>query len=190
MLLLVQFLLDGLLGLVVVAVWIGVAGVGGVRAHAGELLVALACQRENVFDLMRLARHLVEDELELRGQAQTGLGAHHGAQASLGLVERLLGALAFALLMAVPAQRGPVDLGELEIIGHLDVGDRHVLESLVVQRGFHIRGDHTLDERRDAGGARIGSLHGVPYCLTSYAVLLFNTSRKPPCALGENGRRP
>lgn len=138
---------------------------------------------------MRLARHLVEDELELRGQAQTGLGAHHGAQASLGLVERLLGALAFALLMAVPAQRGPVDLGELEIIGHLDVGDRHVLESLVVQRGFHIRGDHTLDERRDAGGARIGSLHGVPYCLTSYAVLLFNTSRKPPCALGENGRR-
>ena len=62
----------------------------------GEFFVTLARDGENVFDLMRLARHLVEYEFELRGQTQTGLGAHEGTQTTLGLVQCLLCTAAFA----------------------------------------------------------------------------------------------
>ena len=64
-----------------------------------------------------------------RGQAQAGLGADQRAQAALGLVQRLLGAFAFALFLAGVAELGPVDLGQLQIVGHTDLGDRHVRQN-------------------------------------------------------------
>ena len=92
-----------IIGLVVL-VRIGVAGVLRVGAGLGEFFVALVCEREDVLDLMGLARHFVEDEFQLRGESQSGLGAYQGTQASFGLVQGLLRAAAFALLVSFVAE--------------------------------------------------------------------------------------
>ena len=141
---------------------IGFARILGGFTSLGEFFVTLARDGENVFDLMRLARHLVEYEFELRGQTQTGLGAHEGTQTTLGLVQCLLCTAAFALLMAFTAKLGPIDFGDLQIVGHTHFGDGHVCETLIVQLRLHGGCDHTLDQRRDACGARIGSCHCCP----------------------------
>ena len=79
---------------------VGVACILRSLTGLGKLFVTLARDGEDVFDLMGLSRHLIEDELKLRGQAQTGLGAYERTQTSLGLVQGLLCTAAFALLMA------------------------------------------------------------------------------------------
>ena len=142
---------------------IGVAGVLRVGAGLGEFFVALVCEREDVLDLMGLARHFVEDEFQLRGESQSGLGAYQGTQASFGLVQGLLRAAAFALLVSFVAELGPVDFRDLQIVGDAHFGDGHVGQSLVVQLRLHGRCDHTLNQRRDARGAGIGSCHCCPF---------------------------
>lgn len=59
-----------------------------------------------MFDLVSLAGHFIEHELELRSQAQASLVAHQRTQVALGLIECLLGALAFAFLVAFVAELG------------------------------------------------------------------------------------
>ena len=51
---------------------------------------------------------------------------------------------------------------DLQIVGHTHFGDGHVCETLIVQLRLHGGCDHTLDQRRDACGARIGSCHCCP----------------------------
>ena len=131
-------------------------------AGFGELFVTLARDGENIFDFMCFARHLVKHEFELRSQAQAGFSAHEGTQTALGLVQRLLCAATLALLVAFTAKLGPVDLGNLQIVGHAHFGDGHVCETFVVQLRLHGGCDHTLDQRRDTCGARIGSCHYRP----------------------------
>ena len=63
---------------------IGVAGVLGGGAGAGEFFVTLLGHGENVFDLVSLAGHFIEHELELRSQAQSSLVAHQRTQVTLG----------------------------------------------------------------------------------------------------------
>ena len=138
---------------------IGVAGVLGGGAGAGEFFVTLLGHGENVFDLVSLAGHFIEHELELRSQAQSSLVAHQRTQVTLGLIERLLGALAFAFLVAFVAELGPVDLGDLQIVGHTNFGDGDAGESLVMQFALNGGGDDTLNQGRNTCGARVGSCH-------------------------------
>ena len=63
---------------------IGVAGVLGGGASTGEFFVTLLGHGENVFDLVSLAGHFIEHELELRSQTQASLVAHQRTQVALG----------------------------------------------------------------------------------------------------------
>ena len=92
---------------------IGVAGVLGGGASTGEFFITLLGHGEYVFDLVSLAGHFIEHELELRSQAQASLWPTR-ERSGLGLIECLLGALAFAFLVAFVAELGPVDLGDLQ----------------------------------------------------------------------------
>ena len=83
---------------------IGVAGVLGGGASTGEFFITLLGHGEYIFDLVSLAGHFIEHELELRSQAQASLVAHQRTQVALGLIECLLGALAFAFLVAFVAE--------------------------------------------------------------------------------------
>lgn len=65
---------------------IGVAGVLGGGASTGEFFITLLGHGEYVFDLVSLAGHFIEHELELRSQAQASLVAHQRTQVALGLI--------------------------------------------------------------------------------------------------------
>ena len=126
------------------------AGVLGVFAGFRELFVTAASGDENILDFGRFSRHLVEFEFEFRRQPQTGLVPHQCAQAAFRLIQRLLGTFAFTLLFSVMTELGPVDGGDLQIIGDPYISNGHAVEPLVVKLAFQRRSDHTLDERRDA----------------------------------------
>ena len=79
---------------------------------------------------------------------------------SLGLIESLLGTLTFAILVAFMTKLGPVDLGDLQIIGHTHFRDGDAGQSLVVQLMLDGRGDHTLNQSRNTRGTWVGSCHG------------------------------
>ena len=142
---------------------VGVARVLRGLARLGDLLVTLVRDSQDILDLMRLARHLVIDELQLRGQSQAGFGADQRTQPPFRLIERLLGALALPLLAPIMPKLGPVHLGDLQVIGDAHIGDGHARKPLVVQLSFHRRRDHPLDQRRDSCGARVRSCHKNPF---------------------------
>ena len=67
------------------------------------------------------------------GVSRSPAWCYQGTQASFGLVQGLLRAAAFALLVSFMAELGPVDFRDLQIVGDAHFGDGHVGQSLVVQ---------------------------------------------------------
>ena len=85
--------------------------------------------------------------------------ADQAPQMSAGLVQGLGRALAFALLAAFFAQLGPVDPGQLHVVGDPDLGDGHPFQAGVVQIRSQGRSDHALDDSGYTGGAGVDFSH-------------------------------